>query len=323
MVARPDPLPAEGEALIEGLLVGVCATDLHVIERAGSLSEPLVLGHESLGRVVTAPTDSGLAVGDFVAGLVRRPCPERCASCSAGELDRCQSRPPVERGISRADGFASEWWTSPPQYLCRIPTALGEAGILVEPMSSIMKGLRRLHLDERARSPRRALVLGAGTMGVLASAALRESDFDVDVADPYVDEHRRRLVTAIGARFLSEGGDPAHQYDLVLDASGSNAGLRRCFQSVGPNGDILILGIPPTGPAQIGSVEQLVMNNVRTIFSVSATTDDHKHAVSLLSKVDAALLAAIIASEYPLAKYRDAIASHNAHSPKTVVRVNK
>jgi threonine dehydrogenase-like Zn-dependent dehydrogenase len=321
MVALPDAQPADGEALVEGVLVGVCATDRHVIERASALTKDLVLGHESLGRIAAAPSDSGLAVGDLVVGLVRRPCPEHCASCNVGELDRCRSQPPVERGISRADGFAAEWWTSPPRYLCPVPPALSEAGILIEPMSSIMKGLRRLHYDKHVQSSRRALVLGAGTIGVLSSAALRESHFDVDVADPYVDHRRQRLVTTLGARFLSSSARP-RQYDLVVEASGTNDGFEQGFNAVGPNGDILVLGIPPAAAARIGEVERLVMDNVTTVFSVSATPDDHRRAASLLSEIDVDLFAAMVQQEFPLAQYREAMVASNTGSPKTVVRVN-
>lgn len=320
MVARPDPLSAADEVLVEGLLVGVCATDLHVIEHAGALAEPLVLGHESLGRVATAPPNSGFAVDDLVVGLVRRPCPERCANCCAGELDRCRTRPPVERGISRADGFAAEWWTSQPQFLCPVPAALGEAGVLIEPMSSVMKGLRRVGHREDVCSPSTALVLGAGTIGVLASAALVQLGFDVDVVDPYVDRHRGELVAALGGRLLP-GPAPTRQYDLAVEASGSDTGLGQCFEAVGANGDVLVLGLPPVGATAITSVAQLVMDNVQTVFSVSATAADHRRAASSLGDIDAGLLASMIAREYPLARYPDAILPGVGQPPKTIVRV--
>ena len=84
LVSLPEPTVAADEVLVEGLLVGICGTDRAVIEAAPSLPGPLVLGHESLGRVLSAPQGSALAVGELVVGLIRRPCPEGCEPCRRG-----------------------------------------------------------------------------------------------------------------------------------------------------------------------------------------------------------------------------------------------
>src|SRR5689334_11105587 len=91
--SRPRPEPEEGELLVRGIAVGIGGTDRDVVlGRKGRPPERrhrLVLGHESLGRVVTAPANSPYAPGDLVAGMVRRPDPVPCSSCAAGEWDSC------------------------------------------------------------------------------------------------------------------------------------------------------------------------------------------------------------------------------------------
>src|SRR5205814_2079153 len=82
---------SDGPVLVQALAVGVCGTDLEIVGGAYGQAPPgrerLVLGHESLGRVLEAPADSGLAQGDLVVGIVRRPDPVPCPNCAAGVTD--------------------------------------------------------------------------------------------------------------------------------------------------------------------------------------------------------------------------------------------
>src|ERR671937_1921014 len=103
-----EPPPEDGPVLVETLAVGVCGTDLEIV--AGEYGWPppgrqrLVLGHESLGRVVAA--DHGaLRPGDLVVGIVREPDPVPCESCAAGEWDMCRNGRYTEHGIKELDGF--------------------------------------------------------------------------------------------------------------------------------------------------------------------------------------------------------------------------
>jgi glucose 1-dehydrogenase len=108
----PEPPVCEGAMLVPTIAVGVCGTDKEIV--AGDYGEAapghdrLVIGHESLGRVMGAPDGSGFSVGDLVVGIVRRPDPVPCASCAAGEWDMCTNGRYTERGIKGADGYASE-----------------------------------------------------------------------------------------------------------------------------------------------------------------------------------------------------------------------
>ena len=84
----PDPDPSEGAILVDGVALGICGTDAEIVHgdygEAPPGAERLILGHESLGRVAEAPDGSGFAPGDLVVGIVRRPDPEPCASCTEG-----------------------------------------------------------------------------------------------------------------------------------------------------------------------------------------------------------------------------------------------
>src|ERR1700722_7928962 len=88
----PEPAPQLGSVLVESVAVGVCGTDVEIASGvygwAPAGRERLILGHESLGRVVD-PGPSALAVGDHVVGIVRRPDPVPCANCAVGEWDMC------------------------------------------------------------------------------------------------------------------------------------------------------------------------------------------------------------------------------------------
>src|SRR5579875_2456053 len=101
----PDPSPDEGSILVQGHLVGVCGTDLEIIDEGYGWAPPgsdrLVIGHESLGEVIEAPAGSGFAAGDLVAGIVRRPDPVPCEACAVHQWDFCRNGQYTERGIKQ------------------------------------------------------------------------------------------------------------------------------------------------------------------------------------------------------------------------------
>ena len=98
-----DPQPGPGELLVDGLALGVCGTDREIAAGEYGWAPPgrerLVLGHESLGRVLEAPEGSDFSPGDLVVGIVRRPDPEPCPACARGEFDMCRNGNYTERGI--------------------------------------------------------------------------------------------------------------------------------------------------------------------------------------------------------------------------------
>lgn len=99
----PEPSPDQGSVLVQGLSLGVCGTDREIVDgvygSAPAGQEHLILGHESLGRVLDAPLQSGLAPGDLVVGIVRRPDPVPCPNCAVGGWDMCRNGRYTEHGI--------------------------------------------------------------------------------------------------------------------------------------------------------------------------------------------------------------------------------
>ena len=110
---------------------GVCGTDVEIVEGHYGWAPPgktrLVLGHESLGRVVDPGPTGGLEKGDLVVGIVRRPDPVPCPNCAVGEWDMCRNGQYTERGIKQIDGFMSEHWRIEPEYTMKVDRSLGAA----------------------------------------------------------------------------------------------------------------------------------------------------------------------------------------------------
>ena len=99
----------------------------------------LIIGHESIGRVMEAPRDCGLASGDLVVGIVRRPDPVPCEYCAAGEWDMCRNGGYTERGIKQRHGYASERYRIESSFAVKVDAALGDLGVLLEPASVVAK----------------------------------------------------------------------------------------------------------------------------------------------------------------------------------------
>src|SRR5712664_3776590 len=167
----PAPRPAPGQLLVQALAVGVCGTDRELIDghygEAPPGEERLVLGHESLGRVLEAPAQSAFAAGDLVVGIVRHPDPVPCANCAAGEWDMCRNGLYTERGIKQAHGFCSDFFTIENSMAVKVEKSLGLAAVLLEPASILAKAWEHIErIGKRARwEPRRVLVTGAGPVG--------------------------------------------------------------------------------------------------------------------------------------------------------------
>jgi glucose 1-dehydrogenase len=168
-----EPDVREGSVLVETIAVGVCGTDVEIIEGkygwAPSGKTRLILGHESLGRVLEPDPAGRLKKGDLVVGIVRRPDPVPCPNCAVGEWDMCRNGQYTERGIKQIDGFMSERWRIEPEYAMKVDSSLGLLGVLLEPTTVVTKAWE--HVDSIGRrafwDPRTVLVTGAGPIGLL------------------------------------------------------------------------------------------------------------------------------------------------------------
>jgi glucose 1-dehydrogenase len=214
-----------GQVLLRVLEVGVCGTDREISEGTFGLppegASELVLGHEMLG--VVDGDGSGFSRGDLVTATVRRSC-AHCLACAEGSPDSCLTGDYSERGITRLDGFAREVVAEDAAQLIPIPRALGRLGVLAEPTSICERAIRHARTIG-GRQPwelERALVVGAGAIGMLSTYLLRLAGVEVWTAglEPHVD-----LVVACGARYVSTNDvalevlrDEVGGFDLVISA---------------------------------------------------------------------------------------------------------
>ncbi|MGH9630666.1 MAG: alcohol dehydrogenase catalytic domain-containing protein, partial [Bryobacteraceae bacterium] len=241
-ISEPQ-IAREDDVLFRVHEVGVCGTDRELaLFRFGypPLEEAhLVLGHEALGRVVrTGPAVAGLKPGDWVVPLVRRPCSPPCTSCRRGRNDLCISGGYTERGIMGAHGYFTELAADPEQYLLRIPDACAAYGVLLEPLSVVEKAVQtafRMHEP----GPERALVIGAGTVGILAALVLQLRGLHVTVLsleDP--GSARARLLINAGLDYINDFQEKA---DIVIEAAGSPAAAMAGVTGLAPLGVMVVL----------------------------------------------------------------------------------
>jgi threonine dehydrogenase-like Zn-dependent dehydrogenase len=229
-----DQIPDGLGVQVRILRVGLDGTDHEINEgQYGTVPEGddfLVLGHEGFGVVEeVGPAVSDLSPGDYVVARVRR------AGSSVYDRidmpDMTTDDDYFEHGISRVHGFLTERYVEEPRYLIRIPPALREVGVLLEPTSVVEKGIHQAYeIQRRLRvwEPRRAAVLGAGTIGLLATMALRNRGLEVVTfgleEPPYLNSE---LVEALGAGYVStrartipDIGEEHGQFDLIFEATG-------------------------------------------------------------------------------------------------------
>jgi len=325
-----EPSAADGSVLVEALIVGLCGTDAEIIAEGVGSPLPgeaaLVIGHETVARVLEAPISSGFAAGDLVTGIVRLPDPVPCAACARGEWDFCRNGRYTEHGIRGSAGFGRERWRSEPAYLVRVPDSLGELGVFIEPMSVICKGLEAAgHIAGRAYSaPRRLLVTGAGPIGLLAAAAGTIAGFDVTVLDRMATGTKPDLARAIGATYTSDldtlGGTATadifvaaqttiEPFDVVLECSGATAVTARAAGMLAQAGVMVLIGISGHGaPVDLGLVgNALIRSNGAIVGTVNAGRRHYPQAVEVLEQIDSDWLRRLITRRVPLDTWPSAI----------------
>jgi L-iditol 2-dehydrogenase len=241
---RPVPEPGPREVLIEVSAVGVCGSDVHYYEhgRIGShvVRAPLVLGHESAGRVVAVgDAVSKHAVGDRMTLEPGVPC-GRCRECRAGRYNLCSevvffATPPV-------DGTFADYVTIHEDFAFALPDALSdEAGALMEPLSVGIWACRKAGVSAGDR----VLITGAGPIGLLAmQVALAFGATQVEISD--VSEPRLELARRTGAtRALRAGADEPREADALIECSGNGAALAAGVKALRPAGTAVIVGMGP------------------------------------------------------------------------------
>jgi threonine dehydrogenase-like Zn-dependent dehydrogenase len=231
-----DDIPGGRGVLVRILRVGLDGTDKEIA--AGEYGAApdgfdfLIQGHESLGvveQVGSAVTD--FAPGDLVVCRVRRAGTSLYDQIDMPDMTTDDAY--FEHGISRVHGFLTERYVEDARYLVHMPAGLREVGVLLEPTSIVEKGITQAYeISRRLKvwEPRRAAVLGSGTIGLLATMALRVRGLEVVTIGldepPYLNSE---LAEALGARYASTkqealvqiaAPDAGGRFDLVFECTG-------------------------------------------------------------------------------------------------------
>jgi threonine dehydrogenase-like Zn-dependent dehydrogenase len=340
VIDEPEPrITAPTQARLRVLDVGVCGTDREIC--AFEYGTPpaghshLVIGHESLSRVEEVGAGvTQVRPGDLVVTMVRRPCPHaHCGACPQGRQDFCFTGDFEERGIKQRHGFMTEQIVEHEQYLVPVPEALREVGVLVEPLTIAEKALIQLW-DVQERLPwlcphrpgknhghcRRALVLGAGPVGLLGAMALRARDFETIVyAREKAPNVKSALAEQIGARYVSSQDVAPDQIeesfgaiDVVYEAAGASRLAFEVMGEMGANSVFIFTGVPGRkAPVSVDTdllMRNLVLKNQIVFGTVNAGRDAFEAAVADVAdflKRWPEATRALISGRHPVEKARD------------------
>jgi len=309
-----EPPEAQGSILVRALAVGICSTDRELIDglygEAAPGRERIVLGHESLGRVISAPPHSGFMIGDRVVGIVRHPDPVPCPNCALGEWDMCRNGRYTERGIKQVDGFAAERWRSDPGFTVKVSPVLGLAAVLLEPASVLAKAWEHIErIGRRARwAPQRVLITGAGPVGLLAGLMGVQRGLEVHVMDRHESGAKPELVRELGAAYHREF--PAIEPDIVIECTGSPAVIAQSVAGSAPGSIVCLTGL---GGGQLDASfdvaklnQSMVLENRVVFGTVNANLRHYHAAADALSHANRAWLDRLIARRVPLDHWDEA-----------------
>ena len=311
LVDHPEPhIQRPTDVKVRILEVGVCGTDREICAfeygTPPTGSDYLVIGHEALGEVVEVGSKvTRVRLGDLVVPMVRRPCAiEGCMACRSDRQDFCYTGEFFERGIKERHGFMTEAIVDDEQYMNVVPRELRELAVLVEPLTIAEKGLAQVwHVQQRLPwacpitpgksrgNCHRAVVLGAGPVGLLGAMALAAADFDTWVysREP-APNAKSAIVEAIGAHYVSAADHAIEDLpglvgniDLVYEATGASKAAFDMMRALGTNAIFIFTGVPGRkGPIEVDSdaiMRNLVIKNQVVFGTVHADRDAFESAV--------------------------------------------
>ncbi len=282
IIDAPQPKSTGTQALLRVHKIGIDGTDLEINQ--GAYGEPpsgsdyLICGHECLATIEEIPSGpTKLRKGDLVVPTVRRP--DSCLNCQNGESDMCLTGGYKEHGIKGLHGFCSEYTVSDYDFLVKIPADMAKIAVLLEPMSVAEKAvLQSFKIQERmVWQPKKALVLGAGPLGLLTVFLLRINGLDVTaVATRRRDSLKARLIEKVGGVYVNSNETPITslgKFDLILEETGVASLALQAQELLNPNGVLCLLGIYGTSQRtqDIGQLyKDVVLGNKITFSSVNA-----------------------------------------------------
>lgn len=280
----PAPERKTGEALVKVRVSGVCDTDLQLAR--GYMGFSGVPGHEFVGEVVAS--DDPKWRGKRVVADINAGC-GICADCVTGRGHHCATRTVL--GILQRSGAFAEQLTIPERCLVAVPDGVtDDRAVFAEPLAAA------LHVVDDLGSPRRAVVLGDGKLGQLIVRALLSQGIPTTLVGRHA--HKLAIAAAAGAETFIEADLPASQRgaELVVEATGSEAGLTSALALVAPRGTVVL---KTTVAAKLNvDLAPLVIHEIRL---VGSRCGDMDHAMRVLASgsVDPTPL---IEARYPLSR---------------------
>ena len=308
---RDVPMPSHHDVpggrgvLVKVLRVGVDGTDKEINAAEYGMAPPgddyLILGHESFGVVeAVTPGVTELRPGDYVVASVRRP--GSSVYDAIGLQDMTTDDTYFERGINLRHGYLAEYYADSAEYLVKVPRELRSVGVLMEPMSVAEKAIGQAYeIQRRLRvwQPKRALVLGTGTLGLLASVILRLRGLDVVAMGrtprPYVNAD---LLEQIGVTYrtttdmtLAQASEQFGPFDLILEGTGFSPLVFEAMSALAKNG-VLVLVSVTGGDRHVDDVpadrinQGFVLGNKVVVGSVNASRADFERGVADLAQAE-------------------------------------
>jgi threonine dehydrogenase-like Zn-dependent dehydrogenase len=313
----PEPPESDGPVLVKTRAVGVCGTDLEIIGGEYGWAPPgekrLAIGHESLGQVMEAPDGSGLAAGDLVVAIVRRPDPVPCINCAVGEWDMCRNGQYTEWGIKEHHGYARERYRITPDFVVKVDASLGNLGVLLEPTTVVAKAWDHIQrIGTRAKwGPKTVLVTGAGPIGLLAALLGVQRGYEVHVLDQVTEGLKPDLVAAIGAHYHhGKVADAGIEPDVAIECTGVASLIFDVMDSAAANGIVCLTGVSSTGrdlQVDVGMLNRrLVLENDVVFGSVNANRRHYEAGAQALAQADPAWLGRLITRRVPLTSWSEA-----------------
>ena len=288
--------------LVKVLRVGVDGTDKEInAAEYGAAPEGygfLVIGHEGFGRVeAVGPNVTELRPGDYVVATVRRPGTSLYDQIGTNDMTTDDTY--FERGINLRHGYLTEYYVDDADFIVKVPVGLKDVGVLLEPTTVVEKGIAQAYeIQRRLRvwRPRRAAVMGAGTIGLLATLILKLRGLDVTTfaltKPPYLNSD---LIEALGARYVStqdrsigEGAADFGPFDLIFEATGYSPVVFDSMRALGKNGVLVLSSV--TGGDKTISVPadkinlEFVLGNKVMVGTVNANREYFERGVGDLSQ---------------------------------------
>jgi glucose 1-dehydrogenase len=339
---QEPPAPSSPtDVLIRILDVGICGTDKEICAFEYGAPPPgsdhLVIGHEALGEVVeVGPAVQRLKRGDLVVPMVRRPCEHaECLACREGRQDFCYTGDFTERGIKGRHGFMTELVVDDERYMNRVPRELRDIAVLVEPLTIAQKAITQIwQVQQRlpwgcpvvpGQAPgycHRAVVLGAGPVGLLGALSLIAAGFRTSIYSREPAPNRRAaLIEQVGGEYLSSATHTVEQLaehvgniDVVFEAVGASRLAFDVMRVLGTNGIFVFTGVPGRkAPIEVDTdliMRNLVLKNQVVFGTVNAGPDAFAAAIAALRGFVErwpVAMHALITGRYPIEAYRDVL----------------